>query len=438
MNVGGSADQLYRTGILRLSFPSPGASPVSLTWVTQKRWLGQILAQYGKLTADLHMRTQIASNNFASLLGLVNARALPISAALRIFETKVDGALAPGRWLYTVAAEAEARLNSLYDAWARSFINADSWRNAAVAHFVLGWCRSGYGRAVEAVARRRARLWLLPNTDFYKGFFIRAHHLPGDTWAKKSLALLQQWGIDEVTDNINTKAPYYAYCRYVRATIVTRCAQCWRSLLAKHVYPLPLANVGPVKVLHASLLRTPAVDRCDLVTLFNVRAYCRVLAGTVELGCKRKASVRASVLKCHFCPLFIRDPYEHVLCRCKAFAGQRFALMSKLSVMRCPGMASLLSIDVESDAFSDLCALLHAVDCAATSKTAFSISCFVALPVTLRPVTPLRVVPAASARSVPLAVVFTYVFDYSCSIIHTVPGLSHTCSIIHTVARFPM
>ena len=305
MCVGGLASQLCRSGILCLTFPCLSAGPTPLAWVEQKRWLGRMLVQDGQLLTDLNIRTQLACNNFAHLLGLVHARIMPLPAALRVFEAKVDGTLAPGRWLYAITPQAESRLNSLSDAWARALIGADAWRNAAVAHFVIGWRRSGYGRAIEAIARRRARLWLLPPSDFYKGFFVRAHSLPGNTWAKQSLELLRNWNISDFPENARSDKSYRQYCSYVRVTIISRCSQCWQPLLSKHAYPMTLVDAEAANTTITNVLRGFWMES-NLATLFNARAYCRTLASVIVFLPKRTRSMRASAHKCPFCDVFFQ------------------------------------------------------------------------------------------------------------------------------------
>ena len=292
---------------------------------------------------------------------------MPLPAALRVFEAKVDGTLAPGRWLYAITPQAESRLNSLSDAWARALIGADAWRNAAVAHFVIGWRRSGYGRAIEAIARRRARLWLLPPSDFYKGFFVRAHSLPGNTWAKQSLELLRNWNISDFPENARSDKSYRQYCSYVRETIISRCSQCWQPLLSKHAYPMTLVDAEAANTTITNVLRGFWMES-NLATLFNARAYCRTLAGVIDFLPKRTRSMRASAHKCPFCDVFFRDAYEHVLCRCVMFATQRLAFTSALGTDHCPNVATMLNVSVDSDAFGPLCALLDRIDSSVESE----------------------------------------------------------------------
>ncbi len=68
--------------------------------------------------ASLLHRVRLASGAFAAVAGLVKDGALPLSFASVLFESKVGGALAPGRWLYAIDGDAGSTLDSLLDTWA--------------------------------------------------------------------------------------------------------------------------------------------------------------------------------------------------------------------------------------------------------------------------------------------------------------------------------
>eukprot|EP00973_Karenia_brevis_P083646 11604891-Karenia_brevis.AAC.1 len=79
-----------------------------------------------------------------------------------------------GRWLFTAGQGALDTLDTAYECWACSLLGAQQWRNGAVAASELGWVLSGSGRAMLAVALRRARAWQLPQEDLYGHVFLLA------------------------------------------------------------------------------------------------------------------------------------------------------------------------------------------------------------------------------------------------------------------------
>ena len=93
--------------------PSVFSLPIQVCLCTSShRWLGR---KWTSTDATLKQRTITASAHFATLAGLCLANAVPLPLALCLFESKVDGSLAPGRWLYTVLApNAQQQLDELY------------------------------------------------------------------------------------------------------------------------------------------------------------------------------------------------------------------------------------------------------------------------------------------------------------------------------------
>ena len=101
------------------------------------RWLGWIWDATGGAEASLKRRTMTASAHFATLAGLRLANAVPLPLALCLFESKIEGSLAPGRWLYAVLApNAQELLNELYFRWARVLLGVPPWKPG---HLVLVW-----------------------------------------------------------------------------------------------------------------------------------------------------------------------------------------------------------------------------------------------------------------------------------------------------------
>ena len=128
----------------------------------------------------------MASGAFATLAGLVRARAVTLAFALCLFESKVDGCLAPGRWLYAMDESAPTVLHRLLADWALDLLGGPRWHSGVSARWEISWFLSGMAKAVKDMALRRARLWRLPTGDLYRDFFVRAARGPPCSWACKS------------------------------------------------------------------------------------------------------------------------------------------------------------------------------------------------------------------------------------------------------------
>eukprot|EP00973_Karenia_brevis_P072344 10048599-Karenia_brevis.AAC.1 len=125
----------------------------------------------GGAAASMQNRIAVASRSFGSLCSLVRSGAIPLPHALLIFDSKIDGALTPGRWLYVLADGAQCRLDTLLSDWSCALLGGAPWRNSAVSRWELGWTLTGFARAILDMARRRAKLWSLPEDDFYRVAF---------------------------------------------------------------------------------------------------------------------------------------------------------------------------------------------------------------------------------------------------------------------------
>ena len=134
------------------------------------------------------------------LAGLCIEAALPLPFAAALFESKVDGTLRVGRWLFAVMApNAESELNTAQDKWARMLLGVPPWKPAHHASWELGWQLSCFARAVLDVAFRRARIQSWPRQDWYRQMFCEASSSPA-SWAARSSKLLQDWGIRDFSE----------------------------------------------------------------------------------------------------------------------------------------------------------------------------------------------------------------------------------------------
>ena len=71
-----------------------------------------------------------------------------------------------GRWLLVLSDGAEARLDECYECWARALVGSPAWRSGIIASGELGWRIGGFMRGVLDVARKRAKIWTLAESDF--------------------------------------------------------------------------------------------------------------------------------------------------------------------------------------------------------------------------------------------------------------------------------
>ena len=301
-----------------LLLPQSGM-PVRIQFATDpKRWLGWMWDHTGGASVTMHASIGTARRAFAPLCGLVTSNALPLPLAVPIIASIAEGRLAQGRWLYVVAEEAETALNALQATWARALLGADFWRGATISRWEVGYVITGMGHAVLDMARRRARLWLLPDSDFYKGAFLRAMSADAPTWSRLSQTILQTWGVPEFYESKD-----WGYRRYVRIAhniILQKCADAATPARMAHQLPIQhsLLEQEPSTVLRAAL-RTPL----GWETLCGLRARARLRARISVLRHRNGRKNRAAEQKCILCQGFTKRAFAHALIKCPSLAACR-------------------------------------------------------------------------------------------------------------------
>ena len=294
-----------------------------LVFKNSHRWLGL------RWPADLVFRTAltervaIARSVFSELPFLVASKAIPLTIALELFESKVDGVLAFGRWCFTLADCAQEVLDDVYQEWALALLGGDRWRNAAVAMSELGWKLSGHSRALVDVALRRARVWTMASGLLYRDAFQLAHNSGAPlSWAIRSANLLKAAGLvdwPQAPSNVRTLEDY---SELVKSTLelldgaraVTRIQE-HRATVPHYVF-----QVGPSPHLRAAkALELPwQIQLC-------MRAWCRFRAGLVVLAGKNGRRSAAKFQSCLFCQSVVRNAVVHCLSTCPRWECQRLS-----------------------------------------------------------------------------------------------------------------
>ena len=347
-NVGGKAQVV--------NFCYPSSTPTLLLSVTLKKWLGCLLSFDASVSDTLRERLGAAEVAFSRMCGLVACGALPLAHAAALFAAKVDGVLASYRWLWAVAPDCESIVNSRYHRWALALFGSEPWRNATIAELELGWSLTGFARAVEAVALRRAKLLLLQKADLHAFLFTIASTVEG-TWAHKSKLLLGAWSLEDL--DVGTE-PMASYKLKVRRALEARCSDLRAADVARHVFPFPYSNLqlGPSSHL-ASLLGTAA----SWSQLVGVRSWCRLRLGIPRLCAVSGKKSAAKSQSCLFCPATVcPTSYDHAFCVCPHFASLRCsshlfaAAADALSLppghpLFCSVLAMARSIDSAADCF---------------------------------------------------------------------------------------
>ncbi|CAE8689424.1 unnamed protein product, partial [Polarella glacialis] len=233
-----------------------------------------------------------------ALCGIIEAQRIPLAIACHIFTIKIESTVRFGRWLWGATPEALTSLDAAYGKWAQQLLGADAWRNTAMCRSELGWALSGSGRAIYDMAMKRTSFWAQAETTLAGKSFVAAHLSDGNTWAKRSRALLEQWEVQDWPAWLATRSSSTKYCTYVKGALAATCMRDWTPAVQKHVRPIPYLSLttGPTTMLndalrlrlawavlvgHRELIRL----RCGLLRLSHVaRKRSRIRARTREVA----------------------------------------------------------------------------------------------------------------------------------------------------------
>ena len=258
-----------------------GSHTTRLTVKHRHRYLGLLWPASLCFLQTVLQHISIADGIVVQIVSLIEA-GLPLPFGLLLFESKVDGFLRFGRWLLAADMQSLHVYESAFDRWTKQLLGLQPWRNAAVASMECGWNYSGDRRAVIDIALRRARLWLLPDSDLYSALFRRCHH--GHTqgsWAQKSLDILRLYSVPDLPELGLPLMPLSRYKAVVCETLCAASADMWWSGCESHVLPLPYKGIRADKQLVPSVLLQPGVSWDALV---GIRNLIKLRAGALDLA----------------------------------------------------------------------------------------------------------------------------------------------------------
>ena len=336
------------------------------------RWLGWLWDWQGGANSTATKRCGTASAQLAMLAGLVTARAIPLPLALVLLQAKVDGALAPGRWLYSVMSPGgDEMLNNVWHNALRALVGAPPWTSGSALRWELGIPFSGAAKAIAQVALRRAYLWSLPIDDLYRRAFIVAQGFES-SWASKSRRKLEDWG---VPDFPSAGLPLSKYKVFVNRRLLDYCCAELVSALTPRRCSIPFGTAYPKRELPAHLqdaLRYPLGWQC----LVGTRSLCRLRLGLLPLAHRRGRHSDAKQRSCILCNALITSPVAHTLIVCPALDELRAPLM-QLQVWGelDDRLTRLFSLSPGDEGFSELVSLAQGLDAAVVTFWKSTQSC---------------------------------------------------------------
>ena len=231
------------------------------------------------------------------------------------------------RWLWLCTETARLQLCDFLDRCARSLLDADPWRNAAVARSELGWHLSGWERLLRDSACRLARIQCMPVGDLYRDASDRAV-TQTDSWTGQCARLLHSAGVQEWQSWQTPGVSLKDYRLYVSQTLKDNGHAVWLAAVQRHNAQVPYCTFQDNMCTAMHQLR-----RCQLTwdQQLCVRSWCRLRAGLVVLRHLGGRVSEARHQNCVFCDICVRNATVHCLCKCDSFLESRKEIVSVAS-----------------------------------------------------------------------------------------------------------
>ena len=334
LHLGDKKTVVMRTAGIGCGCPPTSFSPVGLHLVTlserqQHKWLGLQWRVDLNLLPALKTRVAQVDGLVASLAGMVACQSLPLAMAVDMFESRVDGSLRFGRWLLVTADGARELLDRAFENWSRALVGSHFWRSGVIAGGELGWYVGGFMRGLLDMAKRRARLFCLPDGDFYKRVFLEAHGCRGLTWANKSKALLAEFGLPDFPAWSDSGGSYANYGGHLLEVLRSRHEEVWLAAARKHRAPVPYLTIMPGI---SDRLSRGLTLPCSWSELLNQGLAARLRCGLVELGHRNNVRTRARTQSCVFCQRSTSHLWAHVFGECTCWESIRISTAAAMGV----------------------------------------------------------------------------------------------------------
>ena len=300
-----------------------GGIDIALQYANSKKWLGLLWSSSLDATSCFSEKLHLASAAFPSVAGLIISRTLPLHVGVAVFEQKIASLLHLGNWWHVCNPAYQEKIDTLYHTWAKVLLGCEPWRHGAIPCSELGWHTSGSGRAIIAVACRRAKLWLRSSNDLYRQVFVQAHFSTGFTWASSSRDLLRNWNIPDWPDWQLHGRTFRQYKAAVKLAVAKHCRRKWLLQAAKHSGCIPYLSFQPCCSDTLAQMRRMSLP-WDVQT--GILGWSRLRADLAILRCVNGRRSQARIQSCIFCGFSCRNGLVHVLGVCSGWAEFRDAV----------------------------------------------------------------------------------------------------------------
>ena len=301
---------------------------VPLPCVTARKWCGIIWDAWLSFVPFLEARVGAARAAYKQLRALAVDRAAPVEELREVMRATVEGTLLYGAMFVFLAPGYYEAFVKLQLEFERGLLQVAPWTSGTLVRSVAGWRLNWGERVMLDVLVFRAELFCCPSDMLVRQVWGHAQHMPGRTFAKASLQLLQELGLPEIhayqgweyflASGISNLASYKSL---VLNALEMRSISEWRaSLIAKSdCLPHLLAQQCPMSV-GQRLLEADYMDH-----LHETMDFDKMRIGLVPLS-------RPSTCVCALCHAQ-RPGLSHVLGECAVVHVARLNFLSVVDVV---------------------------------------------------------------------------------------------------------
>ena len=180
-----------------------------------------------------------------------------------------------------------------------------------MAALECGWSLTGGRRAVLDLAVRRARIWVLPSSDFYGALFQSCVLRQSEnSWAVKSIQILRRFSVPDLPELGMPFMSVTVYKQHVFEILRDQSLAEWKAACASHTVPLVYLDIHSSGAIQTQDLLSPDVSWS---ALRGHRSLCRLRMSTLDLAHRSGVRSVAKIRECIMCGKHIRSACLHCL-----------------------------------------------------------------------------------------------------------------------------
>ena len=256
------------------------------------------------------------------------------------------------------------RLQIQQDRWVRGLLQAGEWHPTGQLHEALGIGFTGAAYAVKDLALKRAKIWLLPYTDFHRELTCPAGVDVEGTWAHNGCLIMRQWLLRDMWELcLHDPGEYQRYKAYVVETVKVCCDAYFDGQASSRIGIV--RPRGVCNFLEELRRQDVPLDVCRAS-----RSLCRLRCGLLHLTHLHQQRSKARAQLCIFCDAVVLEALPHIFLSCSMWSERGRQILGTCCSTGDEVMEELRNVifcSASSRKLREICAFSRDLDRAATS-----------------------------------------------------------------------